>query len=428
MTRKATSAPLSPALLLPALMVAGLLVGGAAPAEAQQAVTLPARDRPLELPVRPAYTVGVAEGADHEMFAQVAGAAFDADGNLFVLDRGNHRVVVFGPSGAFVRTFGRRGGGPGELQAPMRIVVSGDEVVIHDLAHNAAVIYSRDGTHLRNVLFDADQRPGRRLDAHPGGGFVFEPMATSVTLTDRGLPQVGRRDSLPILWKGTNPDAPPRTLFQTPLPRVDAPPPGTPSEGVVVVSGGVPPVFTPSLQWGILPDGALVVARSDEYRVEIVGGGGRVARTLQRSIPPRRVTERDREHARALRAEAVTSGSGVISVGGAGGPPPAQVRALAMQALGTLTFAETVPIIQALAVDPAGRIWVRRAGSREYDRGPVDLLTPDGRYLGTLPEGTRIPAAFGPDGLVAHIETDDLDVQRVAVGRLAVGQLATGRP
>jgi hypothetical protein len=420
-TSKATSPHAPLGLILPALIVASL-TGGAMPMAAQQAVTLPARDLPMELPVREVYTVGVADGADHEMFGQLAGVAFDADGNLFVLDRGNHRVVVFGPDGAFVRAFGRRGGGPGELQAPMRIVASGDEIIIHDLAHNAAVIFSRDGTHLRNVPFESDQRPGQRLDAHPRGGIVFEPMATSVTMTDRGLPQVSRRDSLPILWKQTDREAPPRPLFQTPLPRVDVTQPASPREGVVVLSGGASPVFTPSLLWGVLPDGALAVARSDEYRVEIVGGGGRVARAIQRPIAPRRVSERDREHARALREKALTSGSAVFSMGGAGGPPPVQIRDHARQALGNLSFAETVPVIQALVVDPAGHIWVRRAGSREYDRGPMDLLTADGRYLGTLPEGTRIPIAFGPDGLVAHIETDDLDVQRVAVGRLAPGR------
>ena len=52
--------------------------------------------------------------------------------------------------------------------------------------------------------------------------------------------------------------------------------------------------------------------------------------------------------------------------------------------------------------------------------GPTDVLTPDGAYLGTIAaDGLRIPDAFGPGGLVAYIEEDELEVQRVRVARLA---------
>ena len=44
---------------------------------------------------------------------------------------------------------------------------------------------------------------------------------------------------------------------------------------------------------------------------------------------------------------------------------------------------------------------------------------PDGRYLGSYPAGmTALPAAFGPDGLAAFIETNELGVQNVVVGRM----------
>lgn len=45
------------------------------------------------------------------------------------------------------------------------------------------------------------------------------------------------------------------------------------------------------------------------------------------------------------------------------------------------------------------------------------MVTSVGRYLGSYPAGTRMPDAFGPDGLVAFIETDALGVQTVVVRR-----------
>ena len=49
----------------------------------------------------------------------------------------------------------------------------------------------------------------------------------------------------------------------------------------------------------------------------------------------------------------------------------------------------------------------------------TDLITADGRYLGSLPaDGVRIPDAFGPDGRAAIIELDEYDVATVRVVQL----------
>lgn len=66
-----------------------------------------------------------------------------------------------------------------------------------------------------------------------------------------------------------------------------------------------------------------------------------------------------------------------------------------------------------------GTIWVRRRGEGPAGDGPIDLLTADGRYLDPLPaDATAMPRAFGPEGLVAFVERDELDVPTVVVKRL----------
>ena len=48
----------------------------------------------------------------------------------------------------------------------------------------------------------------------------------------------------------------------------------------------------------------------------------------------------------------------------------------------------------------------------------MDILDSDGGYLGTVfPELGRIPDAFGPNGMVAFIEEDELGIPRVEVRR-----------
>ena len=56
---------------------------------------------------------------------------------------------------------------------------------------------------------------------------------------------------------------------------------------------------------------------------------------------------------------------------------------------------------------------------RAGDDGPIDVFDPEGNYVGTFPRGgLRMPRAFGPDGLVAYWETDDMDILSVVVYRL----------
>ena len=93
-----------------------------------------------------------------------------------------------------------------------------------------------------------------------------------------------------------------------------------------------------------------------------------------------------------------------------------------------MVFPEELPVIARMGVDWSDRLWVERGGP-PGERGPTDILTADGRYLGTIaPDGPRIPAAFGPGGLLAYIETDELGVQRVRVDRLAADELLEGTP
>ncbi len=84
-----------------------------------------------------------------------------------------------------------------------------------------------------------------------------------------------------------------------------------------------------------------------------------------------------------------------------------------------LVVADEVPVVGDVE-DWEDRIWVTRRGADgDRDGGPTDIVTPDGRYIGTLAaDGLQTPAAFGPDGLLAYIERDELDVPTVRVIRL----------
>jgi hypothetical protein len=85
-----------------------------------------------------------------------------------------------------------------------------------------------------------------------------------------------------------------------------------------------------------------------------------------------------------------------------------------------LQFADTVRAIQGMIVTPSGKIWVERTPANIGDPGPIDLLTPDGRYLGTL-NGTKLPEAVSATGRAVYLERDADDVERVVVRQLPPG-------
>ena len=199
--------------------------------------------------------------------------------------------------------------------------------------------------------------------------------------------------------------------------------------------------FEPQLHLDVLSDGRLVIVDSVGYRVKLIRDGT-VSSTLERPVPPTPVDETIRESERERQLEQLTEGGGsggrmmmVISAGGSGSSggsfsvDQGGITRMMEDRVRGMLFADEIPVISRMKVDWDDRVWIERSGARPGEDGPTDIVTPDGAYLGTIaPDGLRIPAAFGPDGLVAYIEADELEVQRVRVARLADDEaLESGR-
>jgi len=383
---------------------------GAVPLAAQQRVQLPIEDRAIGLRTQSLFSVGVEEGEPWETFAQVWQVAFDRGGRLYVLDTGNHRVHVFDEAGKFIRSIGRRGNGPGEFQAPLGIAItSSNELVVNDVVRGIQ-LFSLDGAFLRTVAVEDGSRVVSQIQPHGTDGFFGE---------------LGPMHGLGTRFEGAPPPTPPRRIGYVPRSGAArtlyaAPPPQTveqrtetaPDRGFVAQ---MPIAFAPRLSWVALPDGrGIAAANGMDYRITLVDDRGTQTRVIERAIASRKVLQSDRD-AFMKAAENETP----LVVAGPNGPSGDLMREMQKQRLRNMRFAESMPVIQKLAMDPAGRIWVQRSGSRTADDGPIDLVSLDGRYLGTL-TGQKIPSAFGPDGRVAYIEKDDLGVVKVAVRKISI--------
>lgn len=167
---------------------------------------------------------------------------------------------------------------------------------------------------------------------------------------------------------------------------------------------------------GALPGGGVVYSDSSAYRIRVASLNGTLERVLTRPLAPKPMTDRMRETARQRELELydMQLRSATESYDLTDG-----ALAIMRERIESLEFYHELPVIRDLQTTPDGAIWAWRRGPDPVTEGPIDVLTSDGRYLGSYPAGTRMPDAFGPDGLVAFIETDALGVQTVVVRRAA---------
>lgn len=414
---------------MPTLRIAALshiaLIGSllfASSLAAQQVLTLPATDRPLRATVEEVYRIGGSAAEGWSAFDVVREVGFDGAGNLHVLDRRGARLVIVDRAGRLARQVGRRGRGPGEFQVPDALAVAQDgSFTIYDVVARSFIRFDADAEFVRN------ERPHFPL-GNPGrlsiarDGTIFS-QARLFTMNGTAVIDGPTGDMVPAT---TMP------LYRVPFGRGD----GYADTARLVHSAWLAPrpnpgvpfasyAFLPRLSWSALADGRLVVADTVDYTIDVVRPAGGLAATWRRPIAPRRVTDDDRDHARRERRAELIGPDGRPRIGGAsvGGSDPQRTGLNAVEAaIAAMRFADVVPVIERLAVDGSDRVWVQRAGARADRQGPIDLLSSSGEYLGTIPPGSlRLPDAFGPDGLAAYIETDDLDAIVIVVRRIVVG-------
>ena len=394
------------------------------PLNGQQVIQLGAADKPLGWTAPEVFIVGDDEMREEEQFSRITATAFDAQDNLYILDGDDGRVAVFDKTGRFVRQFGRKGEGPGELRFPAAMTVTGDgHVVVLDPGNRALVVYQSDGRYIRNLPLDRSIGVGGRfLASHPKGGVVFA-LNPGLSIVN-GAPQVDT-SGVRVYWQQTLEEgATPRLLYTVAEPVALEAPRVERNGNAVMMMRRAPPAFSPRLHFGVTADGAIAFNRTASYELQIVSTTGTLARSLVRPIQPRRVTDDDKETERTRRLDALRNGSAPtirIGGGGAGASRAAELSAEELrkareESLKNLEFAETMPVIQGLLTDPGGRLWVWRAGAS--GKPPViDIVDAAGRYAGTV-SGLELPSALSASGLAAYSTMNELDVPVVVVRRV----------
>lgn len=423
-------------LILPLAVTRALMAIALAsnPVSAQQLVELPLDDRLLTADFPEVYRVG--DGArEWELLSRVASLGFDSLGNLHIGDLGGDEleVLVVDPRGELVVRFGRQGEGPGEFRdASEAFALPDGRTVVPDDGHFAYHIFAPDGTFEHMVRYPGVE-PGHSLPgastpgAYPRFRRVDRWRADLVLRVAHVWETDAERTSFRIV------DGP-KTIVRLDLSGEEA--------IETEIASASNPDEDATFLFAPLPGDAVAMVDSTEYEVEIAGSRDGVNRVLIRPIPSRPWSTSNfrayKEYMTDGLREAAQSGDGAEIVGLFGGIDKLLdlVEELPLPT-------GNIPLIESLEATWRGSIWVGRPpadGFPDYDfdgglqggfnptpsaprprrPGPIDVITVAGEYLGTLPD-SKMPNAFGPDGLVAYVEADELGVPTVVVKRLPAG-------
>jgi hypothetical protein len=272
-------------------------------------------------------------------FSFLNALAVDDAGNIYTLDPKDVRIRVFDRDGKLLRSFGRKGQGPGEFSGPGGLrILPPDVLEVFDVLHSRLSYFTLDGKSLRDVPM---ARLGFfKIDAK---GFVYlhrrEPvgnkMVEELVKLDSDLKTVLKIHSFEYPWN-------PRLI--NPFP--------------------VAYLFEP------LKTGETVWMITSEYKINVINSEGKLTRRIIKEYNPVKITAVERE--KYLMAE-----------------PQDQISRQSRY-----EFPQFYPAanwVNGLIIDDAGWIYVRTYEKDDQGRIYHDIFDQDGRFVGRLclPESER---------------------------------------
>jgi hypothetical protein len=296
--------------------------------------------------------IGIDDGVGPELFGEITDFAVDAYGRIYILEGQAQEIRVFNPDGTYLRTIGRKGGGPGEFQSAgaIRWGPQGNLWVI-DPRNARYSIFDTTGTYLTMMRrasgmhmvpwLGAIDANGHLTDVSLDPGADFAPPIPIVLVTYRFEGQ----DPIPLdtirlpEYKGE--------FFEHR------------SEGGFTTAT-IP--FTPHLLWRYDTAGFLRSGTTDRYRIVRHDPAGDTAQIIDLPFRPLPVSAEERD-------EAI---EGLEWFTNQGGKPDLS------------RIPRTKPAFQHFFTDSDGYLWVMPTTTNAEKGRRFDLFDPEGRYLGPV--------------------------------------------
>lgn len=120
---------------------------------------------------------------NYTLFIQMEGdIKIDANGNVFVLDAGNNRIMKYDKNGKFLQQIGSVGQGPGELLNPINFDIGDDGTIyVWNNGNGRIEIFDRNGVYIHSfkIPFASMRCCGMAVDSQ-GNVYLNSPSADSL--------------------------------------------------------------------------------------------------------------------------------------------------------------------------------------------------------------------------------------------------------
>jgi hypothetical protein len=303
-------------------------------------------------------SIGESVGREEYMFSQVIDVGVDDEENLYVLDFLEAHIRVFKKNGEYLKTIGRRGQGPGEIQRAINIHISpANEILINDRGARHLHFFTLDGEYIRSVYQGRLSRP----------------------LVDRQNNIVARQniiDAAEVRFVLTKFDYELKELFEI-------------FSYEHQINPDIYDVYPPQCFWGVRSDDSIVWGYAEKYELQILDRNGQVVQKIIKDPNPVEITEEDKQE-------------WIWFVFGDRGVPPGV----------KVNWKKYHNAFQFLNTDDEGRIFIQI-----YEKiadGPgyyYDVFDSEGKYIAKIPLKTR-PQVFKNNKLYT-IEEDEEGYQSV---------------
>ena len=215
------------------------------------------------------YTAGGGDSLE-ESFAEIVALDVGKDGTAYVLDMKDNRVKVFDVRGKFLRAFGKKGQGPGELNQPVGLTITPEnEILVEDVLNQRLALFTLDGKFLRHI--STAKTLGLSGIEMDGRGLI---VARSMGLGDAG--------KMSIDVKTYDKDLNPKIKLAA-------------VEYSISLQSKINPYSAMNLLYALDSQGRLYLGSQKGYEIKVLSLEGRLLKTIGRDYDPIAITKEDKD-------------------------------------------------------------------------------------------------------------------------------------
>lgn len=230
-------------------------------------------------------SIGEAEGDENYMFGNRIVFNTDDEGNFYVADYNNNRILKYDPEGKYLLTFGREGQGPGEFRALSEPRFDKDKnLYITDSMNQRISFFDKDGNYLRQIRM---QDRYFNLFINSKDFFISNKWVMSQqTSLQRQTTTYGLFDSkfnlLAELYKDE---------IEIPMPT------GTDESTIIEYLAKIwgRTAFRPAVRFILVDNDFIYLGRPEKYEINMYSPEGKPVKQITRDYDPILVSDKDKE-------------------------------------------------------------------------------------------------------------------------------------